>query len=294
MLAANTIAARLVRKSRNAFHASVGKPYWNVMPTVASGGTNATAMPTPGSAPMVDLRGRMYPAAAPAVTAIPRSSSPGNVRARTSPGSSRTSVTVPPAISDTSQPTATARTMPHAITAKARHNRGLRAVTMAPATAVIGVIIGATNIAPMTTAAESASRPNAAIDADSMIRKLKRTTYSRNSGPSWGISSSIAACSSSEGSRCQVSRSHWVTDPTAVSCAADSAGGPSVVSSSTVTAAKLHRTDSGTRESEREPGGVTRPDADVADRDRGRVRRHLPDRPVRRFATEAMATASPW
>ena len=125
---------------------------------------------------------------------------------------------LPPAISEMSHPTAIARTVPHATIANARHSRPFRAVTVAPAAAVIGVISGATNIAPITTAAESASSPNAAMLADSTIRRLKRTTYSTNSGPSCGISSSIASCSSWDGTRLIASRNHVVNEPSGVSC----------------------------------------------------------------------------
>jgi hypothetical protein len=60
------------------------------------------------------------------------------------------------------------------MTTRLRRRRRLRAITVAAAAAVIGVISGATNIAPMTTAAELARRPNAAIPDDRMIRTRNR------------------------------------------------------------------------------------------------------------------------
>ena len=68
--------------------------------------------------------------------------------------------------------------------ARARQRREFRAVTVAAAAAVIGVINGATSMAPITTAAESASNPNAAMEADRTMSRLNLTTYWTNSGPS--------------------------------------------------------------------------------------------------------------
>lgn len=107
---------------------------------------------------------------------MPRSSSPGNVRATTSLGSSLTLATSDPASSATTYPTATAATVPSTITPTAFARRTLRAVTVAAAAAVIGVIRGATSIAPITTAAEFASRPKAAIPAERTISIVNRKT----------------------------------------------------------------------------------------------------------------------
>src|SRR6056297_1565970 len=199
MPAEKMMAARLVRYSRNALRASPASPRWAVMPTVASGGTRATAMPTPGRAEIVDRRGWMNPAAAPAVMAMPRSSRPGNVRDRISSGRARTSMTRPAARSDTNQPTAMASTVPPAMITMANRSRRFWARTVAAAAPMIGVMSGATSIAPITTAPELASRPNAAIDDDSAINAAKRATYWGSAEPSGRRSSSAATASSSGG-----------------------------------------------------------------------------------------------
>ncbi len=69
---------------------------------------------------------------------------------------------------------AIAATVPNAITTRLRTNRTLRAITVAAAAATIGVINGATSIAPITTAGESASNPNEAIPADNTINAANR------------------------------------------------------------------------------------------------------------------------
>ena len=66
--------------------------------------------------------------------------------------------------------------MPNTITSIARTKRALRAITIAAAAATIGAINGATSIAPITTAGESASNPNDAIPADSTINAVNRRT----------------------------------------------------------------------------------------------------------------------
>jgi hypothetical protein len=131
-------------------------------------------LPTPGSAAMAERRGWMYPAAAPAVIATPRSSRPGNVRPRISCGSARTSMTLPPAMRLIAHPTTIARIVPAAMIKSARARRRLSAVTTAAEAPMIGVINGATSMAPITTAPESARSPNAAIDELNAIRERNR------------------------------------------------------------------------------------------------------------------------
>ena len=214
-----TIAARFVRYSSIALPACSLSPSWAVMPTVASGGTSATAMPTPGSADVADRRGAMYPAAAPAVIAMPRSSRPGNVREITSLGRSSGPVTDVPTSIETSHPTPMASAVPNAITTTDVTSRRFRAVTNAAAAAVIGVISGATSIAPITTAPESANKPNAAIPADKTISDAKLRMYGQNPSPS-GSNSSTASIASSSGSAPWRSRTRLTTAPTALSAGA--------------------------------------------------------------------------
>lgn len=81
MQATTTIAQKLVRNRVIAPAASSGRPSSRQIPTVASGGTRETAIATPGSASLPVLRTPTNAPAAPAASATPRSSSPGEVRA---------------------------------------------------------------------------------------------------------------------------------------------------------------------------------------------------------------------
>ena len=85
---ARMIAARLVVYSNIAPRANVGFPASSVMPTVASGGINATATATPGNELDVSLRTVAYAPAVPAPSATTRSRMSGATRLVTSPGSS--------------------------------------------------------------------------------------------------------------------------------------------------------------------------------------------------------------
>ena len=97
----------------------------------------------------------------------------------------------------------------------------LSALTMADAVARIGVMSGATSMAPITTAAESASSPNAAMDEESMISAANRVMNSTRALPV-GKSSSTAARASSSGSRSRLSRSPWKIRPAGVSSFSES------------------------------------------------------------------------
>ena len=81
-----------------------------------------------------------------------------------------------PATAEVAQPTPTASTTPSAMTPSAITSSRLSACTVAAAVDRIGVMRGATSMAPITTAEESASRPNAAIEADRTISAAKRAT----------------------------------------------------------------------------------------------------------------------
>ncbi|MDZ7675685.1 MAG: hypothetical protein U5K30_11535 [Acidimicrobiales bacterium] len=103
-----------------------------------------------------------------------RSISPGSVRDSTSFGRSEALTMVLPLTSATRKPTRMASSVPAVRTAAARASRWLSVTHIAAAVARIGVISGATSIAPMTTAEESASNPNPAIDDESAISQPKR------------------------------------------------------------------------------------------------------------------------
>ncbi len=68
-----------------------------------------------------------------------------------------------------------ASTVPRATKPRGARSSRFLACTVAAAVARIGVISGATSIAPITTAEESDSNPNAAIDDDREISAQKRT-----------------------------------------------------------------------------------------------------------------------
>ncbi len=138
------------------------------MPTVATGGTNATATATPGNELDTSVRTVAYAPAAPAARATRRSAKPGLVRANSS--------TVKPLLG-THRASSHARTIapivaPMTVAADRRPslNQPIAKQADKPST---GVISGATSMAPMTTAAELAIRPITAITTErpSMITK---------------------------------------------------------------------------------------------------------------------------
>lgn len=116
------------------------------------------------------------------------------------------------AIADVRNPTAMARNVPTAMIASAMRSSRFWAVTVAAAVAKIGVISSATSMAPMTTPAESASRPKAAIDDDRTMSAANRRMNSIRASPV-GNSSWTAARASGSGSRPSPSRSNGAGVP---------------------------------------------------------------------------------
>ena len=151
MQAATTMAAKFVMKRRSAPAASSGRPSSRQIPTVASGGTSATAMATPGRASEPVRRTATNAPAAPAARATPRSSRPGAVRASSDGVSSRMSGRT----RETRKPMATTQSDPRSTCSPVIHCQWLRAVTSAPAKAMIAPPRGATTMAPMIEATES-------------------------------------------------------------------------------------------------------------------------------------------
>ena len=141
------------------------------MPTTASGGTSETAMATPGRASVPVRRTVTQAPATPAAIATPRSSRPGWVRASIDGlGSSGFGMT-----SETAKPMAMTQTALSVTCTIVRPCHSMRPVASEPPTAMIAPPSGATTIAPMIAATESAYSPNVAMNA----AQVSRTTYVR-------------------------------------------------------------------------------------------------------------------
>jgi len=201
--AASAIAAKLVRNNSIAPRARSLRSAASVTPTDASGGTRATAMPTPGRADPASLRTVTYAPAAPAKMAMPRSAKFGAVLAMTSAG---IGVSEPTRGMSRAQnhPMKIPIAAPEATIVKDVRRRVVHACTRAAAYAMIGVMRGATSIAPMTTAVLSFISPSAAIDDENTISAVNRNRYGTRRSSSKNRSSRIAA-------RCAGSRSRPIT-----------------------------------------------------------------------------------
>ena len=166
-----TMATMLVKNSNAAPPLSTKSPIVSDMPEVAIGGTKAAAIATPGSAESKFGRLIAYAPATPLNKATNRS---------TKLGVSRLAISglIPRLLNNvTSKPNNAL--IPNA-TAKPKHTdlidvliNFMFACTNANPIPTKGVISGATNIAPMTTAAELSNNPNAAIMVESEIRETK-------------------------------------------------------------------------------------------------------------------------
>ena len=166
---AKTIAARLVVYRSIAPRANVICPASSATPTVASGGTSATATATPGSDDDASFRTVAYAPAKPAARATTRSRMSGAVRLVTSRGRSPLTNNAASTYDSAIEPRVAKATTPN-------HRNDFRnsAIEIHAAVANTGCINGASNMAPMTTAAESADRPITATTTDNVSIVVKR------------------------------------------------------------------------------------------------------------------------
>jgi hypothetical protein len=163
-------------------HANVVLPASNEMPTAPSGGTSATATATPGSDADASFRTVAYAPAVPAASATTRSRMSGAVRLVTSLGSSPLTKSAA-----NTYDSAIDQTVASATTPKDRNDFWNNAMAMHAAVPRTGCISGASNIAPITTAAEFADSPITATITDRVI-----ITVNRNAQCSWRLIASSA------------------------------------------------------------------------------------------------------
>ncbi len=176
------IAATLVRNNSIACRESSTRPTPSRRPTTARGGTSEIAIATPGNVSEMSERTRANAPTIPVARAAIRSTRRGLIRAsicvlpaNASAGRSISAKTVPIAITVIAPPITNARL---------RTRCGRSDNTTDKATPRIGVISGATIIAPMTVAVESATKPAAAMIPARISRTQKRDAGRPVTGPS--------------------------------------------------------------------------------------------------------------
>ncbi len=138
------------------------------IPALPSGGTRAAAIATPGKAAVASVLHKAYATAIPEASATPKSSNVGCVLDRTCwvNGSLRGRRPI-------KRPINRARKEPRATAPRVRRKKRVSPSTMARPVPAMGDIKGATSMAPITTAAELASNPNAAMAAARPIKTKK-------------------------------------------------------------------------------------------------------------------------
>ena len=151
--------------SRSAPAACAGAPDSKVNPTTANGGTSEIAIATPGKVSEMSDRTRANAPTAPVASAAIRSTRWGSTRCATWSLVAATSGTG--ASRPSRNPMATTRRAPARTMSRDRRALRWSARTMANAVPRIGVISGATIIAPMTVAVEFDVMPAVAITAAS-------------------------------------------------------------------------------------------------------------------------------
>ena len=144
------------------------RPSESAIPTVHSGGTNATAIATPARAE--ETLGRVYAnaAAAPAATAMPRSRRLGFIRATNSEPAS-----FQPMISETKKAMVIITIVPDTTVNRERKTSTLFISIPPKAREIMGFISGATIMAPIITAALLDNKPNVAMIPEAAKHKEK-------------------------------------------------------------------------------------------------------------------------
>ena len=170
---ATRMARKFVTNRSSAPSAESGSPLASMTPTTHRGGTSEMAMATPGRASDTLARLTAKAPAAPDARATIRSIVRGEVRAAT--WLFDDSVTTSGLMRPMRKAVPMATTTPAATSRSERRRCPTSPVTTERADAMIGVIRGATIIAPMTTAVESVSTPPVAMTTANRSSAQKRT-----------------------------------------------------------------------------------------------------------------------
>ena len=174
-----TIAATFEPNSSSAPRAWRGSPASSVSPTTDSGGTSEMAMATPGRVSEMSVRTRAKAPTSPVASAATRSMRSGVTREATCEFVAAT--TGSGTRSPRRWPRATTSAAPSRTVVTPRRMRARSARTTASAVPRIGVMSGATIIAPITVASESATTPAPAMIAASVSRTQKADCLRRPS-----------------------------------------------------------------------------------------------------------------
>ncbi len=166
-----TIAATFEANSSRAPSAWSGSPASSVSPTTVRGGTSEMAIATPGSVSETSARTRAKAPTRPVASAPTRSMRSGLTREATSEFVAAT--TGSGTSSPSRKPTATTSAAPASTVVTPRTIRARSARTTARAVPRMGVISGATIMAPITVASESATIPEPAMIAASVSSTQK-------------------------------------------------------------------------------------------------------------------------